>query len=476
MTSSAKSVRSDIISAISRSTRLRDFEGDLQVPTRGSPAKAHFPGVDTLDVGHTDDGIGSLGGSPVSPRKLAAPRVSTTRSSGTGDDIYAPPQTSVWETRHLQSQQFLLDGAREDETVEQRTPRATKEGEEVSFSGQNKLLWEENSLSPRKDEGTCIKNESRASLRCEGEQVIPGVTDPSCDGGADHPSSGRKSQLSVRSDHHTVSPPSVKSPDSVEASPVRKSVGWTTVEINRDGGSPDFHSQTDNIDIELEIFIQNPEETPESQEVTSRDPAANTGGDGDCVSDEKADATQDVKSLQDSGIGSPSADSLNATSSEDKNVSDEQLLTSVLRSRDGRKVRSSSVGQRVRFRGECCIAESCDTVASDTVASDTGRHNNPTTSRRNRRNKRKIYRSASISNMAVDVNKEANQEYSTLLKEIQALMAEVKKQRQDFRTELRSLTSTINRRYNYNKNCVCSTSRKGSRLPVTVGCLMFGKR
>ncbi|KAK8397730.1 hypothetical protein O3P69_004485 [Scylla paramamosain] len=59
-------------------------------------------------------------------------------------------------------------------------------------------------------------------------------------------------------------------------------------------------------------------------------------------------------------------------------------------------------------------------------------------------------------------------EYHTLLREIQALMSEVQRQRNDFRSELRSLTSTIIRRHNSTsaRPCVCSAPRKTSRLPV----------
>ena len=63
-------------------------------------------------------------------------------------------------------------------------------------------------------------------------------------------------------------------------------------------------------------------------------------------------------------------------------------------------------------------------------------------------------------------------EYHTLLREIQALMSEVQRQRNDFRSELRSLTSTIIRRHNSTSarpSCVCSAPRRSSRLPVMVG-------
>lgn len=67
-------------------------------------------------------------------------------------------------------------------------------------------------------------------------------------------------------------------------------------------------------------------------------------------------------------------------------------------------------------------------------------------------------------------------EYHLLLREIQSLMAEVQRQRSDFRTELRSLTSTIIRRHNSTTSplsarpCVCSANpRKTSRLPLMVG-------
>lgn len=78
---------------------------------------------------------------------------------------------------------------------------------------------------------------------------------------------------------------------------------------------------------------------------------------------------------------------------------------------------------------------------------------------------------ASVSNMAAGVTKdeEGRQDYSTLLREIHALMAEVQRQREDFRSEMRSLASSITRKHTHvPKNCVCS-GRRISRLPVMVG-------
>lgn len=86
---------------------------------------------------------------------------------------------------------------------------------------------------------------------------------------------------------------------------------------------------------------------------------------------------------------------------------------------------------------------------------------------------------ASVSGMDEDDKAEATttrREYHLLLREIQTLMAEVQRQRSDFRTELRSLASTIIRRHNTATSplaarpCVCSANpRKTSRLPLMVG-------
>lgn len=86
---------------------------------------------------------------------------------------------------------------------------------------------------------------------------------------------------------------------------------------------------------------------------------------------------------------------------------------------------------------------------------------------------------ASVSGMDGDEKEDAattRREYHLLLREIQALMTEVQRQRSDFRTELRSLTSTIMRRHTSSASpssarpCVCSAApRKTSRLPMMVG-------
>lgn len=57
-------------------------------------------------------------------------------------------------------------------------------------------------------------------------------------------------------------------------------------------------------------------------------------------------------------------------------------------------------------------------------------------------------------------------QYATLLREIHALMAEVQRQRTDFRNELRGLVSSISRNRQH-RPCLCSVEyKRPSRLPV----------
>ncbi|XP_047481761.1 G patch domain-containing protein 8-like [Penaeus chinensis] len=136
--------------------------------------------------------------------------------------------------------------------------------------------------------------------------------------------------------------------------------------------------------------------------------------------------------------------------------------------REERKPRSTSLGPRVRFMGQkntSQVSNFGETPKSDT--SDDHRRGPP---KRFRRLKRKLFKSASVTNMAqddVDSSDANNREsYSTLLKDIQTLMEEVQKQRNEFRTEMRSLASSISRKHdqleNTVRNCACSSAKKMS--------------
>lgn len=80
----------------------------------------------------------------------------------------------------------------------------------------------------------------------------------------------------------------------------------------------------------------------------------------------------------------------------------------------------------------------------------------------------------------VDSSDANNREsYSTLLKDIQTLMEEVQKQRNEFRTEMRSLASSISRKHDQLEDtvrkCACSSAKKVTSSSRDSGGGMRGK-
>ncbi|XP_063886378.1 uncharacterized protein LOC135114406 [Scylla paramamosain] len=236
-------------------------------------------------------------------------------------------------------------------------------------------------------------------------------------------------------------------PSSPPATPEDKDV--TTAAM---GGSParDPHEAeslsvtSSNIDFELEISERaSPREAEEASQGSEEKDAE---GEGDAPA-----AAKEGEEEREQKRGS--TEGPHGTHGKDGKGSEGHQLPSVLRSKEGGRARSSSVGHKVRFTGQCSLGESDNDPAS-------GVQDDSRTSRRQgRRHRSKVHRSASVTGMDEEEREAATtrREYHTLLREIQALMSEVQRQRNDFRSELRSLTSTIIRRHN-------STSRQALRV------------
>ncbi|XP_042863131.1 filaggrin-like [Penaeus japonicus] len=212
-------------------------------------------------------------------------------------------------------------------------------------------------------------------------------------------------------------------------------------ETQRKAGVEADASEKDNMEFEVEIVVMEPGDKPPRDPPFSRHRPWKRG------------RTEKATARADQSLAPPAAD---------------EHRPSRLPRREERKPRSTSLGPRVRFMGQkhsSQVSNSGETPKSET--SDDYRRGPP---KRYRRLKRKLFKSASVTNMAqddVDSNDVTNrQSYSSLLKDIQTLMEEVQKQRSEFRTEMRSLASSISRKHDQLEDtvrrCACSSAKKMS--------------
>lgn len=141
-----------------------------------------------------------------------------------------------------------------------------------------------------------------------------------------------------------------------------------------------FSGTSSNIDFELEIFVDKEKASPrEAENTVQTSEEKGDKGEGDAP-DAAKEAEEPKERIRGASEGS------HRTQGRDRNESEAQLLPSVLRSKEGGRARSSSVGHKVRFTGQCSFGESDNDPAS--VQDDSRASRRP-----GRRQKRKVHRS-----------------------------------------------------------------------------------
>ncbi|MPC62781.1 hypothetical protein E2C01_056871 [Portunus trituberculatus] len=425
--SSAKSVRSDIICAINRDDSRRILGRTTTPLVPNGPS--HL----------LDDTAGSL--------------KESNRMSGTS--LLRNPSQTFFKKEVLPSSS--------DITVEDGHLQIIKPFEPASEEGDK----------PWQDEAAPVKESSLNDDENLTQHQEPGAEN-SDDKGSEKSDSGRSDSGSLDTGPNLSLETQPVDPSSPPTTPEDKDV-TTAAAGELPTRSPNeaecFSVTSSNIDFELEISERaSPREAEEASQGSEEKDVEGEGDVSAAVKEGEEEREQKRGSKEDP----------HRTHSKDGKESEGHQLPSVLRSKEGGRARSSSVGHKVRFTSQCSLGESDNDPAS-------GVQDDSRASRRQgRRHRSKVHRSvgqvrkggkraldaASVTGMDDEERDAATtrREYHTLLREIQALMSEVQRQRNDFRSELRSLTSTIIRRHNSTsaRPCVCSAPRKTSRLPVMV--------
>ncbi|KAK7079321.1 hypothetical protein SK128_021125 [Halocaridina rubra] len=117
---------------------------------------------------------------------------------------------------------------------------------------------------------------------------------------------------------------------------------------------------------------------------------------------------------------------------------------------------------KVRFVNHSCVHIPTYSI-NDRLVSDYCEFCDPNPQKKQKKVKRKIYKSASLGNLGPNNGLDEGR-YNALMQEIQALLNEVQKQRDDFRNELRALAACIDTRHNQLEStvrrCACSSSKR----------------